>query len=143
MESMESMSSYEICMKKHFNNSFNKLCDLELLEKNDGHVVVACNVSEKHLNGYHIVHGGLIFTMMDVAGGRASATMDNGEILDVVTQNSSLSFLRAAKPGLLTAEAEIVRRGRRVIVCTVCAFDGDHTLIAKGDFTYYVVGKQA
>ena len=81
------------------NCPFNDLCGLEITERRGGHCTVACRTGENHLNPYGIVHGGLLFTMMDVAGGYAARTLDSGETIRCVTQNASTVFLHPGKPG--------------------------------------------
>ena len=95
------------------NCPFNDLCGLEITERRGGHCTVACRTGENHLNPYGIVHGGLLFTMMDVAGGYAARTLDSGETIRCVTQNASTVFLHPGKPGMLTAEGDVIRRRLR------------------------------
>ena len=95
------------------NSPFNDLCGLEITERRGGHCTVACRTGENHLNPYGIVHGGLLFTMMDVAGGYAARTLDSGETIRCVTQNASTVFLHPGKPGTLTAEGDVIRRRLR------------------------------
>ena len=119
------------------NSPFNDLCGLEITERRGGHCMVVCRAGENHLNPYGIVHGGLLFTMMDVAGGYAARTLDSGETIRCVTQNASTVFLHPGKPGMLTAEGDVICRGDRIIVATVCVYDSEHSLLTKGEFTYY------
>lgn len=121
------------------NSPFNDLCGLEITERNSNHCTVVCRAGEKHLNPNSTVHGGLLFTMMDVAGGYAARTTDSGEIVRCVTQNASTVFLRPGLPGTLTAEADVIRRGSRIVVATVCVYDAERNLLTKGEFTYYVL----
>lgn len=116
---------------------FNDLCGLEITERSSNHCTVVCHAGEKHLNPNSTVHGGLLFTMMDVAGGYAARTTDSGEIVRCVTQNASTVFLRPGLPGTLTAEADVIRRGSRIVVATVCVYDAERNLLTKGEFTYY------
>ena len=37
----------------------------------------------------------------------------------------------------LPAEGDVIRRGGRIIVATVCVYDSEHSLLTKGEFTYY------
>lgn len=121
------------------NSPFNDLCGLEITERSSDHCTVVCRAGEKHLNPNSTVHGGLLFTMMDVAGGYAARTTDSGEIVRCVTQNASTVFLRPGLPGTLTAEADVIRRGSRIVVATVCVYDAERNLLTKGEFTYYVL----
>ena len=117
--------------------SFNQLCGLRVRERTSGHCVIECDLEERHMNIHGTAHGGLIFSMMDVAGGYAAATLDSGEFVNTVTQNSSMVFL---KPGLterLTAVGDVIHRGHRICVATVCTYDARRNLVAKGEFTYY------
>ena len=118
---------------------FNDLCGLEITERSSNHCTVVCRAGEKHMNPNSTVHGGLLFTMMDVAGGYAARTLDSGETTRCVTQNASTVFLRPGMPGTLTAEADVIRRGSRIVVATVCVYDAERNLLTKGEFTYYVL----
>lgn len=118
---------------------FNDLCGLKITERRGGHCTVVCRAGENHLNPYGTVHGGLLFTMMDVAGGFAARTLDSGETVRCVTQNASTVFLRPGVPGTVTAEGDVIRRGGRIIVATVCVYDAERNLLTKGEFTYYAL----
>ena len=119
------------------NSPFNDLCGLEIAERRRDHCTVVCRAGEKHMNPNSTVHGGLLFTMMDVAGGFAVRTVDSGEDIRCVTQNASTVFLRPGMPGTLTAEADVIRRGGRIVVATMCLYDSERNLLTKGEFTYY------
>ena len=119
------------------NSPFNDLCSLEIAERRGGHCTVVCRAGEKHMNPHGTVHGGLLVTMMDVAGGYAARTLDSGETVRCVTQTASTVFLRPGVPGTLTAEGDVIRRGRHIVVATVCVFDSERNLLTKGEFTYY------
>ena len=119
------------------NSPFNDLCGLEIAEQRRDHCTVVCRAGEKHMNPNGTVHGGLLFTRMDVAGGYAARTVDSGETIRCVTQTASTVFLRPGVPGTLTAEGDVIRRGRHIVVATVCVFDSERNLLTKGEFTYY------
>ena len=121
------------------NNPFNDLCGLEIAEQRSGHCTVVCRAGERHLNHNGTVHGGLLFTMMDVAGGFAVRAVDSGEDIRCVTQNASPVFLRPGLPGVLTAEADVIRRGSHIVVAIVCLYDSERNLLTKGEFTYCVL----
>ena len=119
------------------NCPFNDLCGLEITERRGGHCTVACRTGENHLNPYGIVHGGLLFTMMDVAGGYAARTLDSGETIRCVTQNAFYRVSPSGEAGHADVEGATIRRGSRIIVATVCVYDSEHSLLTKGEFTYY------
>ena len=122
---------------------FDDLCGLKMRLLENGHCILECNVDDKLLNCHGTAHGGLLFTIMDLAGGCAASQTEDMTIPTIVTQNASTTFLRPARPGTITAEAEIVRRGRRVIVVQICVYDAERKMLTKGDFTYYNFGEAA
>nr|WP_315593893.1 PaaI family thioesterase [uncultured Cupriavidus sp.] len=82
-----------------------------------------------------MVHGGVIATLIDVAG--AAAAFSNVD-LDVVkggaTGSLSIQYLAPAKSATLRAVADVVRRGKRQVVTEVSVFaerDNEAVLAAK------------
>lgn len=87
------------------------------------------------------VHGGVIATLIDIAGAAAAAS---GASADAVkggaTSSLSVQYLAAAQGVALRAVAEVVRRGRRQVVTEVAVYadsagakqeDEPGTLVAK------------
>jgi len=85
-------------------DDFAKHCGIELLEVSPGRAIARMCVGPQHLNGVRVCHGGAIFSLADFAF--AAASNSHGTI--AVAINASISYLKAAREGLLTAEAEEV-----------------------------------
>jgi len=64
----------------------------------------------------HIVHGGLVATLLDTAMGGACWTV-LGDDETFLTADLHVEFLRSARPGLLRADARVVHRTKRVVFC--------------------------
>lgn len=80
----------------------------------------------------HIVHGGMVSTILDTAmGGACWTLLNNTEAF--LTSNLSVDFLRATRPGLLRAEGRVVSRTKRAVFCTSDLYDedGKHTASAR------------
>lgn len=80
----------------------------------------------------HIVHGGMVSTILDTAmGGAAWTLLNNHEAF--LTANLSVDFLRATRPGLLRAEGRVVSRTKRAVFCAADLYDEDgrHTASAR------------
>jgi uncharacterized protein (TIGR00369 family) len=80
----------------------------------------------------HIVHGGLVATLLDTAmGGACWTLLSGGETF--LTADLHVEFLRAARPGLLRAEGRVVHRTRRVMFCSAELYgaDGAHLASAR------------
>ena len=86
--------------------------DVEALD--EGGATVRLEVDERHLNPGGTVHGGTIATLCDTAMGAAVAA-GAGEQRPV-TVEMKVSYLEAAGPGLLTATAQVRRRGSRLTI---------------------------
>lgn len=84
-----------------------------------------------------VVHGGAISTLIDTAATVAAWATD--EVPDAptgATVSLSINFISAARACDLRAEANVVRRGRKLAFCEIEARDPDGTLIADGIATY-------
>jgi uncharacterized protein (TIGR00369 family) len=82
-------------------------------------------------NGGHIVHGGMVTTLLDTAmGGACWATLADDE--SFLTADLRTEFLRAARPGTLRAEGRVVQRNRRVAFCSADLYqDGELLATAR------------
>ncbi len=90
---------------------FNDLVGLVEEHVADGRSRITLVAAERHLNPAGIVHGGAIATLIDVAMGRAMASL----IADdehPITIEIKVNYLEAGAPGDIVAEADVSRRGR-------------------------------
>jgi acyl-CoA thioesterase len=109
---------------------FAALAGIELLAVSEGSARARLVLSERHLNGYDKVQGGAIFTLADLAF--AAACNSHGTM--AVGINVSISYVKAAASGTLTAEAREVAVSARLSSCTVHVMDeaGDLVAIFQG-----------
>lgn len=106
IEKMET-KEFNSRLKEFFvkNDHYASLSDIEVIEVAEGHAKVQVRIQQKHLNGVRIAHGGIIFTLADVAFGLAS----NSHKKVAVSLNSEISFFSPAEEGqLIIAEAELL-----------------------------------
>ena len=103
---------------------------IELVEVSMGKAVARMEVKEEHLNGINTVHGGAIFTLADFAF--AVAANSHGRV--TVAINVSISFMKAATSGTLTAIANEISLNPKIATYTVniCNEDGDLIAIFQG-----------
>lgn len=134
----------EIDLKKlvKYRNEFNpflKLLGAEVVEISEGYSkVVLQKVNSAHLNGNGWVHGGLLYSLGDIACGslmsyygKASSTIDG-----------HLHYLEGSKEGCsIVAEAFLVRKGNRISFLEVKIYENGEKLLATGNFTYYSYNK--
>lgn len=114
-------------------NQFVTYNNIQVMEADLDHAVMQHVISNTSLNPYGIVHGGVYFTMQDVAAGTV-ARMDGRHY---VTLSSSNRFLKATEKGRLTATGHLVHRGRTVCTVNTEVRDEQGKLVADGAFTMY------
>ena len=91
-------------IKKFFaeRDRFAKYCGMEIIDASSGGSRVRMPIREHHLNGMNTVHGGAIFSLADFAFALAC----NSHGIVSVAVNTSITFVKAAVKGTLTAVAE-------------------------------------
>ena len=118
----------ELTEKFYEFHGFNELNGIELVDVDDGYAVVRVKLTQQGMNPYQIAHGGLTFSLCDVACGVAARTCGRS----TVSQDASIYFL---KPGrdteYLTATGRVIKPGRKTAVCECEVRADDGTLIAK------------
>ena len=99
---------------------------IELLEVGKGWAKAQLALRPHHLNGVHTAHGGAIFALADLAF--AAASNSHGTV--AVGINASISYVKAASEGTLTAEAQETSCGPRLATYTVRVTDDTGDLVA-------------
>ncbi len=80
----------------------------------DGEAVAALDVNDRHLNPNGVVHGGVVFTLVDTAMGRATmSVLEEGRICASI--EVAVRYLRPINGGRLVATASVLRAGRRIV----------------------------
>ena len=116
---------------------FNGLVGLVEESVGDGRARIALVASDRHFNPAGTVHGGALATLIDVAMGRAVASLIADDELPV-TIEMKVNYFEPGEPGEIVAEAEVSRRGRlfTVVRAQVTQREGGETLAeAIGTFT--------
>lgn len=123
------------CFDKYYSHTgFNAHNGIELVDVDDGMSVVEVTLKPEGLNPLSIAHGGLIFTLCDVATGVAARSGGRS----TVSQNASISFLRPGKDTeKLRCRGVVLKEGRTAGVCEAEVFTDDGTLIAKSTVTVF------
>ena len=99
---------------------------IELVDVSSGGAVAKMEIKDEHLNGINTVHGGAIFTLADFAF--AVAANSHGRV--TVAINVSISFMKAATMGTLTATAMEVSLNPKISTYTVNINDDNGDLIS-------------
>lgn len=133
----ESGAEFIVLMQTQ-NESITAFLGTKILEITPGHARVSMVMKPEHLNFYGVVFGGIIMSLADQAFGCAVNSLKYPSLAVQFTTY----FLASAYGGdELTAEARVVRSGRRVSVAEVDVFNQDGTLIARATGTDIAVEK--
>lgn len=103
-----------------------------------GHSLARIELGPEHLNPNGVVHGAVLFAMVDTAMGKATMSLlEPGQLCASVELH--LRFVRPAATGLLEADTVVVKRGRSVVHLESRVHDGDGRLVATATGTFTVI----
>jgi uncharacterized protein (TIGR00369 family) len=95
-----------------------KLLGATMLEATPGHCTIVLPFREELAQQHGYFHAGITSAIADSAGGYAALTLFP-ESAEVLTVEFKINLIAPAQPGLLRAEADVVRSGRTLTICTV------------------------
>lgn len=108
----------------------------DIVEAEEGRVVITAVPSADHLNPNGTIHGGVVATLLDSCMGLAVRTkLPRG--VGSTTLEFKISFLRPVTPelGLLRAEGKVLTTGRRVGTAEGWLTGPDRRVLAHGTTT--------
>ncbi len=117
---------------------FVKDLGIEFISAENGHAVLALDLTTRHLNSWDVAHGGVLMTLLDVAMAVAGRTLDPAAG-GGVTVEMKTNFLQPANAGTrLLASGHVYHRSSSMAFCDGEVRDTQGRLIAKamGTFKY-------
>ena len=117
-------------------NTLAQTLGYDVVEAENGRVVVALVPTGAHLNPAGTVHGGVTATLLDSCMGLAvQSTLDKG--IGQTTLEFKISLLRPITPetGRITAEGKVLNCGRRIGTAEGRVTDASGRLLAHGTTT--------
>jgi acyl-CoA thioesterase len=131
----------EMMEKKNDAPDFERYNGIRIVDVDDGFCAVEVEMNPNSLNIWGIPHGGLLYTMADLAAGYAVvATTGKG----TVTTSGSMNFLRTTyPPGKLRAEARLDYAGKSTSFYRVEVRDDAKRLLATASFTMHHIEKKS
>lgn len=107
-------------------------CRLQRLEEGVAEVALALQPHLRNRGG--MLHGGAIFSLVDVAMGLACSS-SHGFDRRSVTVECKINYVRAVSEGEVLCVARVLHAGRRTLVLDADVFQGDK-LVAKAQGTF-------
>ena len=99
---------------------------IEIVEIAEGYARTQVRIEPRHLNAGGFVQGGLLFTLADLAF--AAATNSHGTL--TVTSTANITFVRGAKSGIISAQAQELVNHHHLPFCEVRVTDEAGNLLA-------------
>ena len=108
------------------------------IERGEGRGTVSLELGEQHHNPNAVTHGAVPFAMMDTAMGAAvMSVVPEGHMCATVEIHTR--FHRGASSGRLTAEAEVLTAGRRIVQLSARTVDDEGRLVASSTGSFMVI----
>jgi uncharacterized protein (TIGR00369 family) len=125
-------------LNRYKNSSYANFLKMHILEIHDGEITVSMIVRHELTNLSHILHGGAVGSLLDMA--MNLACFSTGSRVTILGFNTN--FLRGCKEGKnVRAITRILHSGRRTIVVEGQVLDAEDNLLAKGRGTFLVTGR--
>jgi uncharacterized protein (TIGR00369 family) len=120
-----------------------ELLSMRIRELGLGYAIVEIDVSEKHLNPFGGVHGGLFSSIIDSAASWALFYGIEDETAGLTSVDLNLSYLSPGTGGKLTAEGRQIKLGRTLGYADCKVTDVKGKLLAFGTLTVMVLPGKA
>lgn len=120
----------------HGVNRFNEYLGIKVDYLDNGGCIAYLEVKEELYNSLEgVLHGGVTFTLADVAMGHAASPPEDG-VQQCVTSELKINYLSPAKGKKLIAESNVIKRGRKLITMEAKIKDEDGKIVAAALGTY-------
>lgn len=108
-----------------------RLLSMEISRIKPGYSQVEIDLSEKHLNPFGGLHGGVYASIIDTAAYWA-AYCDLADDAGLITIDLHVDNLMAVREGRIVAAGKTIKMGRRICVCEATVTDLRGKLLAHG-----------
>lgn len=122
--------------KFHFSNTARQF-GFQLEHAEIGRAKLRMKVQPRHMQIHGVVHGGVLASLADTAGGLAlSLGLPHGS--RAATVEMKMNFLEPVQQGVVFAEAKILRQGKYLAVLECDLTDDRGRMVAKALMTFSI-----
>ena len=119
--------------------AFAELLGARRADMGEGSCRFELTADSRHLNPHGVVHGGVVYSLVDYAmGGALTSRLAPGE--RCATLEIKINYTAAAGAGPLRADARVVDRTTRIGVLEARVTDGQERLVALATGSFYIQG---
>lgn len=110
---------------------------MEMTQVADGLCVIELDLDARHMSVAQRAHGGVLFTMLDTAMGRAVISrLPQGR--GCATVEAKINYLRPIQGGRITAEGRALDLTRRTAYCEGLLRDAEGRILARSSGTFFL-----
>ena len=117
-----------------------KFLEVKIINLEPGRAVIEIPYKQELTRRGNVLHGGMIMTAIDIAGGLAVLTVNDG--VDQVTQELKINFLEPMYKGPFRVEGKVIRKGNTTVVVQVEFRDSEGKLGAIALGTWFILRKK-
>jgi uncharacterized protein (TIGR00369 family) len=129
---------FDAVRARYYQAAFVRDLGMELVSVEEGVALSRLSIADRHLQQDGFVHAGVVSTLADHTGGAAAWSLVEPH-QTVLTVEFKIQFLHPARGPLLTARAEVMRPGRRIVAAECDVFNPDGGRAAKLTMTLSIV----
>ena len=119
-------------------DKFSEWLGIKLIDVKEGYCKIKMKVREEMVNGFHVMHGGIVFSLADSAFAFACNTHNNLSL----ALECNISFLKQVNVGdELIAEAKEIHNGRSTGVYSISVLNQHDQQVALFKGTCFRTGK--
>ena len=136
---MSDTSARSVVEKMMKDDLFSQWLGITILEVSEGYSKIQMSLREEMINGLHVIHGGIAFSLADSAFAFACNNRNNLSM----ALDTSITFTKTTRPGdVLIAEAKELHNGKStgLYLITICNQNNEQVALFKG--TCFRTGKK-
>ena len=124
-------------IKDTADSAFNDVLGFEIVAWREDYVEVNMAIKPMHLNRSGVLHGGVLATLIDAAGGYAGCFCPTpGNLRRALTLSMTTNFTGQTRAGVVKAVGRKKAGGRKIYFASVEVFGEAGDLLAIGEGTY-------
>lgn len=125
--------------KKEFEDKINGFIEhhkFKFIDFSDNELIIEAPIEDIGLNPYDMVHGGLLFGLMDTCAGLHVFLQTKRE---AVTISSNINYVKACKGSKIVAKSKPIKIGKNISIVEVYAYNDKGELVTTGSFNFYYI----
>ena len=118
---------------------FSQWLGITVLEVSEGYSKIQMNLREEMINGLHVIHGGIAFSLADSAFAFACNNRNNLSM----ALDTNITFTKTTRPGdVLIAEAKELHNGKSTGLYLITIYNQNNEQVALFKGTCFRTGKK-